>query len=133
MKRKYLVLGVVCFWVLLLDQWTKHLVQERLFLHQTVEIIPKFFNLIHVRNTGGAFGIFGGERGGIGSRLFVIISLIAIGAILFLLVKTREDEKTLFFSLSLVSVTSSRTPEIPEFDSFNISCIFFKFCFTNNS
>ena len=102
MKRKYWILSLVCFWVLLLDQWTKHLVQERLFLHQTVEIIPKFFNLIHVRNTGGAFGIFGGERGGIGSILFVIISLIAIGAILFLLVKTREDEKTLFFSLSLV-------------------------------
>ena len=102
MKRKYWVLLVVCFGVLLLDQWTKHLVQERLLLHQTVGVIPGVFNLVHVRNTGGAFGIFGGERGGLGSLLFVVVSLIAIGSILFLFVKLREDEKTLSLSLSLV-------------------------------
>jgi signal peptidase II len=102
MKRKYWVLLVVCFGVLLLDQWTKHVVQERLLLHQTVGVIPGFFNLIHVRNTGGAFGIFGGERGGLGSLLFVVVSLIAIGSILFLFVKVRKDEKTLSLSLSLV-------------------------------
>jgi signal peptidase II len=102
MKRKYWVLLVVCFGVLLLDQWTKHVVQERLLLHQTVGVIPGFFNLVHVRNTGGAFGIFGGERGGLGSLLFVVVSLIAIGSILFLFVKVRKDEKTLSLSLSLV-------------------------------
>jgi signal peptidase II len=102
MKRKYWVLLVVCFAVLLLDQWTKHVVQERLFLHQTVEVIPGFFNLVHVRNAGGAFGIFGGERGGLGSFLFVMVSLIAIGSILFFFVKVKEEEKTLSLSLSLV-------------------------------
>ncbi len=102
MKPKYWVLLGVCFGVLLLDQWTKHVVQGRLLLHQAVEVIPGFFNLVHVRNTGGAFGIFGGERGGLGSYLFVVISLIAIGSILFFFVKAREDEKTLSLSLSLV-------------------------------
>jgi signal peptidase II len=102
MKPKYWVLLGVCFGVLLLDQWTKHVVQGRLLLHQAVEVIPGFFNLVHVRNTGGAFGIFGGERGGLGSLLFVVISLIAIGSILFFFVKAREDEKTLSLSLSLV-------------------------------
>ena len=102
MKPKYWVLLVVCFGVLLLDQWTKHLVQGRLFLHQTVEVIPGFFNLVHVRNTGGAFGIFGGERGGLGSLLFVVVSLIAVGCILVFFVRVREDEKTLSLSLSLV-------------------------------
>jgi len=96
------MLTVVCFGVLLLDQWTKHLVQGRLFLHQTVEVIPGFFNLVHVRNTGGAFGIFGGERGGLGSLLFVVVSLIAVGCILVFFVKVREDEKILSLSLSLV-------------------------------
>lgn len=102
MKPKYWVLLGVCFGVLLLDQWTKHVVQGRLLLHQAAEVIPGFFNLVHVRNTGGAFGIFGGERGGLGSYLFVVISLIAIGSILFFFVKAREDEKTLSLSLSLV-------------------------------
>jgi signal peptidase II len=67
-----------------------------------VEVIHGFFNLVHVRNTGGAFGIFGGEKGGLGSLLFVLVSLIAIGSILFLFVRLREDEKRLSFSLSLV-------------------------------
>jgi len=55
-----------------------------------------------VRNTGGAFGIFGGEKGGLGSILFILVSLIAIGSILFLFVRLKEDEKTLSLSLSLI-------------------------------
>mgnify|MGYP002396022737 CR=1 FL=1 len=102
MKRKYWVLLIICFWILFVDQWTKHSVQQRLVLHQKVEVIHGFFNLVHVRNTGGAFGIFGGEKGGIGSLLFVVVSLIAIGSILFLFIRLREDEKRLSLSLSLV-------------------------------
>jgi len=102
MKRKYWVLLIICFWILFVDQWTKHSVQQRLVLHQKVEVIHGFFNLVHVRNTGGAFGIFGGEKGGIGSLLFVVVSLVAIGSILFLFVRLRKEEKTISLSLSLV-------------------------------
>jgi len=102
MKRKYWVLLIVCFWILFVDQWTKYAIQQRLVLYQKVEVIHGFFNLVHVRNTGGAFGIFGGEKGGLGSLLFVGVSLAAIGSILFLFVRLREDEKRLSFSLSLV-------------------------------
>jgi len=101
-KRKYWVLLIVCFWILFVDQWTKYAVQQRLALYQKVEVIHGFFNLVHVRNTGGAFGIFGGEKGGLGSFLFVGVSLIAIGTILFLFIRLKEDEKTLSLSLSLV-------------------------------
>lgn len=102
MKRKYWVLLVTCLVILLLDQWTKYEVQQRLHLRQTVEVIPGFFHLTHIRNTGGAFGIFGGEKGGIGSLFFVVVSLIAIGSILFFFLKVKEDEKTLSLTLSLV-------------------------------
>jgi signal peptidase II len=102
MKRKYWVLLIVCFWILFVDQWTKHAVQQRLVLYQKVEVIQGFFNLVHVRNTGGAFGVFGGERGGLGSWLFVMVSIIAIGSILFLFLRLKEDERILPLSLSLV-------------------------------
>ena len=102
MKQKYWVLLIVCFWILFVDQWTKYAVQQKLALYQKVEVINGFFNLIHVRNTGGAFGIFGGEKGGLGSWLFVVVTLIAIGCILFLFIRLRERETTLFLSLSLV-------------------------------
>ena len=102
MKKKYWILLILCFGILLLDQWTKHLIVQKLALYQRIEVIQGFFNLIHVRNTGGAFGIFGGENGGLGPVLFVVVSLIAIGALVFLFIKTKENEKTLALSFSLV-------------------------------
>ncbi len=102
MKRKYWILLLVCLSILLLDQWTKHLVQERLLLHQRIEVVSGFFNLVHVRNTGGAFGIFGGVRGGLGSLLFVVVSVIAIGSIAFFFIKIKEEEGILSLSLSLI-------------------------------
>ena len=101
-KRKYWVLFIFLFGVLLLDQLTKSMIVQKLFLYEKVEVIRGFFNIIHVRNTGGAFGIFGGEKGGLGSVLFVIISLLAIGVIVYLFMKTREDEKALAFSFTLI-------------------------------
>jgi signal peptidase II len=102
MKRKYWILLIFCIGVLLLDQWTKSMVVQKLPLYQKVSVIQGFFDLTHVRNTGGAFGIFGGEKGGLGSILFVVVSLIAIGAIVFLFLRIKENEKTLAFSFSLI-------------------------------
>jgi signal peptidase II len=50
----YLILSAV---VILLDLWTKSLVLARIELHEAVPVIPNFFQLVHVRNTGAAFGI----------------------------------------------------------------------------
>jgi signal peptidase II len=102
MKRKYWILLIFCIGILVLDQWTKSLVVQKLPLYQRVEVIQGFFDLTHVRNTGGAFGIFGGEKGGLGSILFVVVSLIAIGAIVFLFLRIKENERTLAFSFSLI-------------------------------
>lgn len=55
MKRvHYLLLSAV---VIVLDLWTKWLVLRKIDLHETIEVIPNFFQLVHVRNTGAAFGI----------------------------------------------------------------------------
>jgi len=43
--------------VIILDLWTKWLVVRRIDLHEAIPIIPDFFQLVHVRNTGAAFGI----------------------------------------------------------------------------
>jgi signal peptidase II len=77
------------------------MVVQKLPLYTRVELIQGFFNLTHVRNTGGAFGIFGGDKEGIGSILFVV-SLIAVGVILFLFTKAKENEKNLTLAFSLI-------------------------------
>jgi len=102
MKRKYWILLIVFLVVIVLDQSTKLIIQQTLPLHKQVEVLSGFFNLIHVRNTGGAFGIFGGERDPLGSVLFVVASLIAVGILVILFLRVKEHEKTLAFSLSLL-------------------------------
>ena len=128
MKRKYWVLLVFCIGILFLDQWTKSLVVQKLPLYQRVEVIQGFFNLTHVRNTGGAFGVFGGEKGGLGSILFVIVSFVAIGAIIFLFLKIKENEKTLALSFSLILsgaagnlIDRLRYGEVVDFIDFHLS------------
>jgi signal peptidase II len=56
MNRRLAYLGLAIS-VILLDLWTKALVLARIDLHETIPIIPNFFQLVHVRNTGAAFGI----------------------------------------------------------------------------
>jgi signal peptidase II len=102
MKRKYWVLMAVAPLILVADQWTKQAVQKKLLLYEKVQVIPGFFNLIHVRNTGGAFGIFGGEKSGIGSMLFIAVTLIAVGSLLYLFIRLKEDEKNLSLSFCLI-------------------------------
>jgi signal peptidase II len=43
--------------VIVLDAWTKWLVSTGIDTHETITVIPNFFQLVHVRNTGAAFGI----------------------------------------------------------------------------
>ena len=55
MKRvHYLVLSLI---VIILDAWTKFLVASRIDLHESVPLIPNLLQLVHVRNSGAAFGI----------------------------------------------------------------------------
>lgn len=55
MKRiPYLILSLV---IILSDAWTKWLVSTRIDLHESIPLIPDYLQLVHVRNTGAAFGI----------------------------------------------------------------------------
>src|SRR5580765_5800317 len=55
MKRiHYLVISLI---VLALDAWTKWLVSGHISPHESISLIPNLFELVHVRNTGAAFGI----------------------------------------------------------------------------
>lgn len=65
--------------VIALDQLTKWLVRTRIPMHASVEVIPNFLDITHVRNTGAAFGFlnaveFPGKT--------IVIAVIAIGALI---------------------------------------------------
>ena len=55
MKRfHYLAISLA---IIVLDALTKWLVAARIDLHESITVIPDLFEIVHVRNTGAAFGI----------------------------------------------------------------------------
>jgi signal peptidase II len=68
--------GVVVF-----DQATKALVRSRLPLHDSVTVIPGFFDLTHVRNTGAAFGMLNSLEFAYKPIVMVLVALIALVAV----------------------------------------------------
>lgn len=102
MKTKYNLTFLISGIVIILDQATKFLVEQKMALWQSIEIIPNFFHLTHVRNTGAAFGFLAGIRSPGRTLFFVFFSLLAIGGIIYLLRGLRPDQRSMIFSLSLI-------------------------------
>ncbi len=75
------VMGTIIVGVLILDQLTKLLVRSEIALHDSIEIVPGFLNLVHVRNTGAAFGFLNAVDLGFKQLLMTVIALVALAAI----------------------------------------------------
>ncbi len=69
--------------VVLADQLTKLWIMNSLPLYGKRIIIPGFFNLVHVTNTGAAFGLLAGEHTLWRQVFFIGVALVALGAIFF--------------------------------------------------
>jgi signal peptidase II len=91
-KKSYIVLAIV---LIVIDQITKYLAFKFIGPFETIKVLP-FFNLVYLRNTGSAFGMFSS----LGNEIFIVISLIAIAVIVFMLWKDKEDSLGLSLILS---------------------------------
>ena len=77
-RRVMIVVAVV---ILVADQLTKYAVRTQISLHDSIEVIPGLFNLVHVRNTGAAFGFLNSADMANKQLLMTAIALVALGAI----------------------------------------------------
>jgi signal peptidase II len=66
---------LIAFGVIALDAWSKWLVSTHLDLHDAITLVPNLFQLVHVRNTGAAFGI------GANAESHIVPLMLNIGAI----------------------------------------------------
>ncbi|WP_461209559.1 signal peptidase II [Desulfocurvus sp. DL9XJH121] len=71
--------------VLVLDQCTKFWVQASLAQYESVEIIPGFFNLVHVLNRGAAFGFLNQDDISWQRPFFVAVALAASFVVIHLI------------------------------------------------
>ncbi|HOI93363.1 MAG TPA: signal peptidase II [Syntrophobacter fumaroxidans] len=69
--------------IILLDQLTKLLILYYVPVNTGHVVIPGFFNLIHVRNTGGAFSMLAGADATWRLPFFVAMTLIVVGIIVW--------------------------------------------------
>ncbi len=81
-KRYYWILLAVL--LVLVDQWSKWLVVQKIPLNDSIVLIPGFFTFTHVRNTGAAFGLFAGHR-----WVFLVFTAIVLAVTLVLLCSKR--------------------------------------------
>ena len=88
--------------VLLFDQISKFAVAGSLMLYETVPVVTGFFNLVHTRNRGMAFGLMNRPDIGPGFIFLVVASIAAIVVLLIWFFRLKEDEKLMTFGLSLV-------------------------------
>src|SRR5947199_8172373 len=80
-----------------LDQLSKQLVLRLISPFEARIIVPDFFSLVNVTNTGAAFGSFRGNN-----TFFVIISIIALVVVTVLLVRHSQPDPWRDLSLALL-------------------------------
>ena len=74
--------------LVILDQVSKILIAHYLQPYHTITVIPGFFNLTHIHNPGGAFGFLAQSDPMLRKVVFLFVSLLAVGLILWYYMKT---------------------------------------------
>jgi signal peptidase II len=88
--------------VLLLDRITKWAVAQTIPLEDVINIIPGFFRLTHLENTGAAFSLFADSPSPFRTTLLIAFSVAALAVISFLLWKDRSVFHAGTLALSLI-------------------------------
>ena len=106
LQKKTFVFMAIAGVVVLLDQLTKGWIIATLRLHEGFPVIDGFFNIVHVRNPGAAFGFLAGASPAFRSVFFIAVTLVAILLILHYLrhalLPTAVEKLPLVFPLSLI-------------------------------
>lgn len=84
------------------DQITKAVIQQKYPLWATDPVIPGFFNLAHVLNKGAAFGFLNNPDSNWQIWFFAAITVFAVGFIYYLLTTADKGDRFFIWGLGLV-------------------------------
>lgn len=88
--------------IVVMDQATKALVKARLPLHDSVTVIPGFFDLTHVRNTGAAFGVLNSMQFAYKPAVMVVVALVALAAVASYALSLPQTQRIARYGLALI-------------------------------
>jgi signal peptidase II len=95
----YLLIVLV---VIVLDRWTKRLVERRISIYTHIQIIPGFFRLTHTENTGAAFSMFADSPALWKTALLIGFSVVALVVVSVLLWKNHPSHAVSGVGLALI-------------------------------
>lgn len=93
-KNKVYLTSVI---VLLIDQIVKLLIKTNMNLNEEISIIPNFFSIQYLKNTGAAFSILENQ-----TILIAITSIICISLIIYYLKKEENLTTAMYLSFGMV-------------------------------
>lgn len=93
---------LVALAVVVLDQIVKAMVRSRLMLHESVTVIPGFFDLTRVHNTGAAYGFLNGVDFPFKTALLACVATAALIGLTLYAVKLDRNQGLTRAGLTLV-------------------------------
>ena len=99
MPKRPLLIAIA---VLLLDRITKWAIAQTIPLEDAISIIPGFFRLTHLENTGAAFSLFADSPSPFRTTLLIAFSVAALAVVSVLLWKDRSVFHSGTLALSLI-------------------------------
>jgi signal peptidase II len=101
--RKNIVLFIFgAIAVIVLDQITKAVIREKLFMYGSYKVIDGFFSLVYVMNPGAAFGFLAGAPEIFRYLFFISITVLAILLIIYYILKSKAQDVLIVISLTLI-------------------------------
>lgn len=97
MKNKKLIYTISLITVLL-DQIIKYIVMSNMTLHQEIKLIPNFFSLYYLKNTGAAFSILGNK-----TIILILVSIFCLIIIKNAIKKLKRVNTLTIISLGIMT------------------------------
>ena len=98
--RIYYLLLILAVFVT--DQVTKKLIVANVRLYDSISVLDSFFNIIHIRNIGGAFGIFSWMSDPVRNIIFIAIPAVALACFIVYLFLFSGEGKMANIALALI-------------------------------
>ncbi len=88
--------------VIVLDQITKAVITEKLFMYGSHKVIDGFFSLVYVMNPGAAFGFLARAPEIFRYLFFISVTVLAILLITYYISKSKSQDVLIVIALTLI-------------------------------
>jgi len=102
LSSRYGRLVVIAGLVILIDQLSKAIILKSVPLHQSIPVIPGFFDITLILNPGGAFGFLAGQHSNLRHLFFLGVTSMAICFIVVLYRKIPPAHSLLATAFALI-------------------------------